>query len=343
MSGTARTATKRPWLWRLVGLLISLAALAVVVGTVDVAAAFEILLTADPALLAVALCVITVQVLVRAWRWRIVLPPHADGSQVSVMRAVPPLLVGYLGNAVLPARLGEPIRALLVARREALVALEAFGATMLERLVDTTTLAMIGLVAALVLGAATWVVGVSALAGFGGLIVLGLIATVGVTRVTALAARILGRIGLGQSTQRLQGWSHSFAAGLDRGRSGRVLSKVVLLSIVTWVMDASIFLLVGLSIDLDITLPQAVLIGAVGVLSTAIPAAPGYVGTFELAATTIAVALGIPESGALAMAILVHTITVIPLALAGAFALLSVGVRLGELADDAQEVEHANT
>jgi uncharacterized membrane protein YbhN (UPF0104 family) len=95
-------------------------------------------------------------------------------------------------------------------------------------------------------------------------------------------------------------------------------------------------------LGLDVSLPQAVLIGAVTVLSTAVPAAPGYVGTFELATTTTAVALGIPEAGALALAILAHAISVIPVAIAGAVALVLMGTRLSSLVVDAEEVDHAS-
>jgi uncharacterized protein (TIRG00374 family) len=200
-------------MWRLAGLAVSILALAIVFVSVDVAAAIAILAAADLIPLAIVLGLIAVQFVVRAWRWRILLPPRPDGRQVSVRRAMPPLLVGYLGNAVLPARLGEPIRAVLVARREGLDALASFGATMLERLVDTTTLALIGLVAAATLGAATWVVGVAAAVGLGGLVIVGLVVAVGVTRLAELGGRILERIGLGSRTRRLQGWTRSFANG----------------------------------------------------------------------------------------------------------------------------------
>jgi len=74
-------------------------------------------------------------------------------------------------------------------------------------------------------------------------------------------------------------------------------------------------------------------------LATAVPAAPGYVGTFELAATATAVALGVPRAEALAMAILVHVITLIPIAVAGAVVLIASGSRLGSLAEEAETLE----
>ena len=330
----------RTWIWRLGGLVVSVVALLIVVSTVDLAAAWEVLKRADPAYIAVAWMVMAVQLVVRGWRWRILLPPRPDGHQVSVARTISPMLVGYLGNAILPARLGEPIRAFLIARRERLDTLTSFVATVLERLVDVVTLALLGLFAALALGAEWWVVVVGAVAGLGGLVVLGLLVAVGLTRMTAIGVTVLSRIGLQERTRRLQQWALSFAGGIDRGRDIPTLLKAMALSFVAWVLDALVFWLVALSLGIDLGYAGAIVIGAVAVLSTAIPAAPGYVGTFELAATAAAVALGIPEAEALAMAVLVHVITLLPLALAGAIAVISTGTGLGRLAEEAEEAEH---
>lgn len=340
-----RRSARRDWAWRVGGIAVSAVALAVVLASVDISAAWRVLAGASLPLLVVVLAVVALQVVVRAWRWRIVLPERPDGEPVAVASAVGPLLVGYLGNATLPARLGEPIRALLVARREGLGVPMAFGATMLERLVDIVTLALIGLLAATWLGAAWWMVAIGAVAGLGGIVALGLLVAFGVTRLADMAARGLQRLRLDQGPRasRLQHVARGFAAGVDRGRHPRRLTAILLISLVAWALDASIFWLVGRSLGIDLGLGHAVLIGAVAVLSTAIPAAPGYVGTFELAATTAAVALGVPQAPALALSILVHVITVIPVALAGAVAVLALGTGLGRLAGQALEVDHEPT
>jgi glycosyltransferase 2 family protein len=336
----ATLSVRREWAWRLVGLAISLLAVVIVFTSVDVASAMRVLLGANILLLAIVPVILAVQLLVRAWRWTILLPERSDGRPVPILRAVPPLLVGYLANAVLPARLGEAVRALLVARREGLDGLAAFGATLLERVVDVTTLAFIGLAAALAMGVAPWVVGIGALALATGLVILVLVVTVGIQRLVDAADRVLTRLGVARRSRRLLAWMRSLASGLDRGRDIMRLSRATVLSVLIWLLDASLFLVVGWAIGLELTLPQAVVIGAVAVLSTAVPSAPGYAGTFDLAAPATAVALGIPPAESLALALLVHLLTVIPLALAGATAALGVGHGLDRLAQDAAEVGH---
>jgi uncharacterized membrane protein YbhN (UPF0104 family) len=65
---------------------------------------------------------------------------------------------------------------------------------------------------------------------------------------------------------------------------------------------------------------QAALLAAGTNLATAIPAAPGYVGTFELAAVTIGASVGIAKEDALAFAILVHVTTLLLTSIGGAIA-----------------------
>ena len=55
------------------------------------------------------------------------------------------------------------------------------------------------------------------------------------------------------------------------------------------------------------------------------PWLPGYLGTFELAVSSAAGALGVPAPQALALAVLLHAITLVPLAIAGAVSLLMLG------------------
>jgi uncharacterized membrane protein YbhN (UPF0104 family) len=80
-------------------------------------------------------------------------------------------------------------------------------------------------------------------------------------------------------------------------------------------------------VGVEPTMGQAALLAAGTALSTAIPAGPGYVGTFELAAVTIAASVGIPRESALAIAVLVHVTTLLLTSAGGALALVAGGRR----------------
>jgi hypothetical protein len=238
------------------------------------------------------------------------------------------MLVGYLGNAVLPARLGEVVRSAVVARREGLASAEALGSAVLERVLDVFVLAILGVLAVTALAAPEWVgtaAATTAIAAAAALVLLG--------GGALIAARQRGRDATSSAApgpaRALLGTVSRLVVQLTRGarivdRPGLIAAGIAL-TIVAWLLDASVFWLVGLSLGLAISPPGAMLVSALAVLSTAIPTAPGYVGTFELAAVVALGVSGVTGEPALAFAVLAHVMAVIPLSLAGTAALWLVG------------------
>ena len=294
---------------------------------------------ANPVPLAACLAVIATQVTLRAVRWRLLLPPPRSGGSIKVRRIVPVLLVGYLGNAVLPARLGEPIRAYLVARREDLDAVEAFGSVVLERVVDTATLALLAFVAAVAANAPGWIVQATGAAALvvGGLTIA--LVTVGPRPIVGLARRLVVRGPFAARAEPVMLRLDLFARGIDRPSRSSAIVVAAVVSAVCWLGDMTTFWLVASSIGAPLDPAAALLIAAVTVLGTALPSAPGYVGTFELAASTTARALGVSAAPALALAVLAHALAVLPVAGAGAVAMIAMNARLGRLATDAAGAE----
>jgi uncharacterized protein (TIRG00374 family) len=320
---------------RILGLFASAVALWLVLRAVDVGASMALLSRATPLPLIGVLGVLATQVLLRAFRWPLLLPATPGGGNVRVRRVVPVLLVGYLGNAVLPVRLGEPIRALLVARRESLHAAEAFGSVVLERVIDTATLAIVAFVAAFALGAPNWIVRGTAVAAMAGIALTAALITVGVGTLVRLAHRVARHLPGANRAEPILARLDDFARGIDRPSRSRVMLLAVTVSWACWMLDAVTFSLVARSLGISINPMAALLIAAVTVLGTALPSAPGYVGTFELAAATTAGTLGVAAAPALALAVLAHVLMVLPVAVGGAVSLVAMDVRLGRLARDA--------
>ena len=313
------------------GLLISAVALFLVVRSIDLAEAASVLVSANPVPLAAIVALVAVQVALRAFRWSVLLPRLADGRRIPFPRLVPPLLTGYLGNAVLPARLGEPMRAVVAARRAGVGMPEALGSVLVERVVDTATLASVAFVAALLVGAPGWVVPVLGLTAGAGVVVLATLLTVGAMPLVRLAHRIVpaSRHGIRDVIER-------FGASLGGpGRRPHLLAAAAI-STTAWLLDAVSMWLVATSIGVAIDYPSAMLIAGVGTLGTAIPSAPGYVGTYELAVAGIAGIVGVPPAPALAMAVLLHVMTLGPVAIGGAVSVVAIGADLGEVARAAE-------
>ena len=116
----------------LFGLAISIAAIWLALRGIDLARPAAVIGAVQLGPLVLVGLLLLLQLGVRALRWSLLLPDGPAG-RVRPRRLVPVVLVGYLGNAVLPARLGDPIRAVLVGQREGIAISAAFGSVVLER------------------------------------------------------------------------------------------------------------------------------------------------------------------------------------------------------------------
>lgn len=104
--------------------------------------------SAAPGWLIVMAGFLFIDLVVRAVRWRRLLAPIRD---VSFGATFGYLLIGYLANNVLPARLGELVRCHYLGDREGLSRATALGTVVVERVVDIAVVVAIAAAAILVL------------------------------------------------------------------------------------------------------------------------------------------------------------------------------------------------
>lgn len=315
----------------LIGIGISAVALWIAVQNVDLATVTRRLSEADVRYLLLALIAASVQICLRTLRWQVLLPVRPGGERVEARRILPVLLIGYLGNVALPVRLGEVVRTFLLSRREGLDSVAVLGTVVLERILDVAALAAFALLVALSIGAPGWIVGAAVVAAGIGVIAL-LVATAGLPRaVMTMSDRLepsASASATGSVSFRLRGaapllrLTRRFSGGIGGSHSRRAIATAASLSLLAWPFDALLVWLVSSSINVDISPGAAALISAAAVLSTAVPSAPGYVGTYELAAASAAQAMGIASSAAFAVALLAHAFTILPAAIAGGVSLV---------------------
>lgn len=329
MSGASRSRS----IAQVLGIALSIGAIFVLVASIDVGRTVNAMLAADGRLLVLAATLVIVQLTVVTTRWGILLAGVA-GGRPGLRRLLGPVLLGYLGNFVLPSRLGEVVRSFAVARREGLPMSSVLGTVVIERLVDASVLAVIAMATAVSLSAPDWIANVSAVVAAGGIAVIVVLASPAGPALPRWLRRasLPGAAATGSAL-------HNFAAGADMRRRPMALLAAVGLSGESWLLEGSVYWLVAQSLSLDVSLPVAFLVAAVTVLATAVPSAPAYVGTFELAVTGVATAFGVSPTDALAWALLAHAVTVAPLAVGGIAALILTGQRPADLVEEA---EHAD-
>jgi glycosyltransferase 2 family protein len=315
-----------------IGIAISVASLAWVLAGVDLAQTADILRTAVPAWLAVMVALQMADILLRAVRWQRLVAPI---RWVRFLPMLAYLLVGYLANNILPARLGELVRSHYLGDREGISRASALGTVVVERIVDTGVVVAIGAIAILVLH----VRGVVASAVLVGLAVTGLLVIA--LAVGIVAHRLPGAdrvIAFAERRPRIAELGRRLQDGLAVARRPRTLGGAIALSIAAWGASLLAVAAAGQSIGLELTIGEAALLAAGVALATAIPSAPGYLGTFELAFVTIGRALGLPSDQAFALGFLIHVSILILTSVGGAVAVLRLGWNrsAGEVAEVAR-------
>src|SRR5439155_968333 len=100
-----------------VGIAVSVVAIVIVFHSVDPRQAVDIVTRASPGWLLLAAVFLVADLVVRAARWRVLLAPIRI---VPLPATLSYLLIGYLANDVLPARLGELVRTHYMGDRQGL-------------------------------------------------------------------------------------------------------------------------------------------------------------------------------------------------------------------------------
>jgi glycosyltransferase 2 family protein len=327
----------------IIGLIISLAFFALAIVDIRLDQVWQALLDAEYWALIPALVLYFIGVWVRALRWRILLRPLLP--KLTLRRTFEVEVIGYMANNVLPARIGELVRAYVLSLREGIRKTATLATILVERIFDGIT--MVGFAAAVIL----WVllrdpdalqVGpthrlgtfisemsvplIVATALFLGAIVAFLVVASSPSLMQRLAAFFF-RFLPGRLEQRANRLLTSFIAGLQALRSLPSTLAVLGLSVVAWLFEAGMYYVIGtwgfgLTDDGGRILPFYVyMLATAGVnLATLIPQGPGYIGVFEAVAKGVLVgAFGVAENPALSYVLVLHAALLIPVTLLGFF------------------------
>jgi glycosyltransferase 2 family protein len=103
-------------------------------------------------------------------------------------------------------------------------------------------------------------------------------------------------------------------AGATRDLASRHGAGLVLVSLALWIVEASVYLIVGDAVGIRLGATGALYVMALTNLSAVIPAAPGYVGTFDAAVLLALRSLGKPALGYL---LVLRFVLFVPITLAG--------------------------
>ena len=247
---------------------------------------------------------------VRIVRWWLLLRALEPGLPLGA--CVRPFLAGMAVNNVMPFRAGDALRVLGFRHQLRSPAMRVLGTVVIERAFDTVVLSGVFFLCLLGLpdGALPrgFVIAAAWLAGAGVVVIL----------ASILFQPLLGRLQsrwLGHRVFARRRWPESvsrhgahLAEALALVRSVPRTLALLGLSIIVWGCEGTAFVIMAASIEAGVAAFGPWLSLAAGSLATAIPSAPGYIGTFDYFAALGLTVYGAAPEVAAALALSVHTL-----------------------------------
>jgi phosphatidylinositol alpha-mannosyltransferase len=287
------------------------------------------LITATPGWVALALVLMGLSLLMRAASWHETLRAALPGTPIAWAPVVRATMIGVMASAVLPGRVGEPARILVLTRR-----LDGPKRALLPVVAGTVfSQTLINLLALVILAGITFT-GVPLLHGHLAGIVAALAIPLAIAVLVIAGPRLL-TLAQRSGPARLSRAADSVARLLYLARRGLVVfasprygAAAIIIQLLAWALQwmacYAILLALGLQGQADLATAAAILL-AVNV-SAILPATPSNVGVFQAACLVVLAAYGVGAGPGLAYGIILQAVEVLTALALGVPALLGEGL-----------------
>src|SRR5688572_12541722 len=335
--------------WRaLVGIGLSIILLYFAFRNIDFQQVRAEVRTIDPLLLLLATALCTSVFWLRAYRWKSILEPLKPGIPFSSRFSS--VAIGFAGNNLLPARVGEFLRVYALSRQEKVSIVASLASLVMERLLDG--IMVIGfLFLAMSLPDFPEMriksdIDYPAIATAAGLVILAIIIIL-VLLVIFPRQAVRGMERFAQFLPRrvrrpLIDALEAFLTGVAILRRPVLLARAGFWSLVVWLVNSAGFYFAFHAFHIDLPFSAALFFQSVVALAVSIPSGPAFVGVYHYAAIKVLVALwGVTESRAAAYAITYHLAGFIPITAIGLYYGWRIGLSLGEVQNSEEAVEDA--
>lgn len=326
---------KRWQFW--VGLAISLFFMYLVVSKLEWGAFWLVVKTANYWWILPGVGVYFVGVWVRAWRWHYLLKPI---KSIKTRTMFPITCIGYMGNNIYPARAGEVLRAVVLKRREGVPVSASLATIIVERIFDGVVmlafvfvnLTQLAKLAEVSVPVGKWQVTIQDLAVWGsvaffGALVIFLLAAMFPRGTTKVGQWFIDRLLPVRLREKTSGILHKFMDGLESLRSPLNVLMVFITSVIIWLLETVKYWFVMHAFFFQVSFFTLMLMNGVVNLATTIPAAPGYLGTFDAPGIAVLQADGINQALATGYTLVLHLSLWVPITLLGAYYMAREGIK----------------
>jgi phosphatidylinositol alpha-mannosyltransferase len=285
------------------------------------------LTTANPGWIALALLLMALSLFMRACSWHQALRAALPETPIAWPPVIRATMIGVMGSAVFPGRVGEPTRMLVIARN-----LDGPTRSLLPVVAGTVfSQTLINLLALAILAGVTFstvTLPGGSVAGIASVLAV----PFAVVALVVAGPRLLA-LGRRSHSERVARWANTLTRLLNLARQGltvfarpRYGVSAVGLQLLAWTLQwlSCYTVILALGLDADLTAAAAILL-AVNV-SAILPATPSNVGVFQAACLVVLSAYGVGASSAVAYGIILQAVEVVTALMLGIPALLAEGL-----------------
>lgn len=274
----------------------------------------------------------------RAYRWKFMVNPLKRVRMGSLFSSV---MIGFMANNVLPARLGEFVRAYSLGTKEKISRSATFATIMIERVFDGFSLLLILWVSLLMYPQLPgWVRDAGDLFLLMNILTLGFLILIEVRRDWAMKIfNLLFRILPAGLSSRAQEIVEKFIGGLKVFRNVPSLLWILAWSIFLWVVVGISNYFIFLAFDQHPAVSASFILLGIVSLAVMLPSSPGFIGTFHAACVASFMVLNLNQDVSRPFSIILHASQYIPVTLLGLYYLKREHLSLKTIESDSVREE----
>jgi glycosyltransferase 2 family protein len=274
------------------------------------------------------------------WSWLL-----ADIKPIGVSSSTQTLVIGAMANNILPARLGDVVRAFLMSRRAGVPATATFSNVLLERIIDgCTVIALLSGVLVFAPPENDWVgpLGITMASLFFVALAACILLAIAPKIFWTVAGPLVDRLPIGLA-KKVRNKLTLLLTGIKILTRPGLMLRISMISIVIWGSEVAVYVVCQEAFGLNLPIHGAVLVMSVLTLGLTAPSGPGFVGVFEGLIVAGVSLYGVTPSEGLAFAIAMHLIHYLPVTVLGVVFVWRTGLQLRQLGSKASQTVATST